>query len=69
MVAQLRGMALAASVSLGRRSFDDLGKNSTPARVFLPDPTSVAVYRHKARELKGLFMLNKKWRRTAARMR
>ncbi|MHB1210276.1 MAG: xylulokinase [Acidimicrobiales bacterium] len=67
MVAQLRGMALVASVSLGRRSFDDLTQHPVPVRVFLPDPTNVRVYQHKSRELESLFALNKKWRRTATR--
>ena len=38
MFAQLRGMALMASVTLGHRSFEDLKAVMAPAEVFLPVP-------------------------------
>lgn len=69
MLAQLRGMALAASVSLGQRSFDDLTRIPILVQVFEPDPTNAPVYQRKSGELEGLFALNKKWRRRAARSR
>lgn len=63
VVAQLRGMALMASVSLGRRRFDDLAKSPVPVRIFHPDPTTTNVYQRKALELESLFQRDKKWRK------
>ncbi|MHB1087822.1 MAG: xylulokinase [Acidimicrobiales bacterium] len=69
MVAQLRGMALVASVSLGRRSFDDLATTPVPVRVFLPERANAEVYRQKVTELETLYSLDKTWRRKRSRTR
>ena len=63
MVAQLRGMALMASVSLKRRNFDDLKSVATPVQVFHPMPDAATLYRSRAGDLESLYERDKKWRR------
>jgi xylulokinase len=63
MVAQLRGMALMASVSLKRRNFDDLKSVATPVQVFHPMPDASTMYRGRAGDLESLYERDKKWRR------
>jgi xylulokinase len=69
MVAQLRGMALMASVSLGRRSFADLAQVPVAVQVFRANPANARAYQHKARELERLFQRDRAWRRKTARER
>jgi xylulokinase len=63
MVAQLRGMALLASVSLGRRRLSDLDALRLPGRTFQPDPEVAPLYRARKGELASLFQRDRRWRR------
>ena len=63
MIAQLRGMALMASVSLGRRTLDELRDLATPVREFRPEPSAMALYRARRGLLAELHRRDKKLRR------
>jgi xylulokinase len=63
MVAQLRGMALMASVSLGRRQWSDLNALRVPGRTFRPDPVVAAFYLARSNDLAGLYKRDRRWRR------
>lgn len=63
MLAQLRGMALMASVSLGRRNLSELATLGSPGTIFLPNPAVVAGYRARVDELPSRYRRDKRWRR------
>jgi len=65
MLAQLRGMALAASVSLKRRTLDELRLLATPSLMFSPSK-DVDVYRSRVGELASLYRRDRKWRKHRA---
>ena len=69
MLAQLRGMALMASVALGRRDLASLEQLRVPVRVFHPDPNTVNAYQHKSKELEELFRRDNKWRKKQRSLR
>jgi xylulokinase len=64
MVAQIRGMALLASVSLGRRKLSDLAALHVPGRTFRPDPRVAASYLARRNELASLYRRDRRWRRS-----
>jgi xylulokinase len=63
MVAQIRGMALLASVSLGRRRLSDLAALHVPGRTFRPDPLAATSYLARKNELASLYRRDRRWRR------
>jgi xylulokinase len=63
MVAQIRGMALFSSVSLGRRTWSDLAALHVPGRIFRPDPRTAASYLARKNELASLYHRDRRWRR------
>jgi xylulokinase len=63
MVAQLRGAALLASVSLGERQLSDVPGVVTPGATFRPKPEHAERYRDRGAELAILFKRDKEWRR------
>lgn len=67
MVAQLRGMALAASVALGRRTLRDLENVATPVTVFHPHPEHAEGYRSRSRDLSTLYQRDRRWKRRRSR--
>jgi xylulokinase len=69
MFAQLRGMALMASVSLGRRRFEDLKDVVTPVEVFRPSPHDEELYRERAGTLASLYQRDRTWRRRQRKRR
>jgi xylulokinase len=69
MLAQLRGAALLASVSLGRRSLSDIATHVAPGITFGPDPQARDAYRAREDELSSLFARDREWRRRRARTR
>jgi xylulokinase len=69
MVAQLRGMALMASVSLDRRTFEDLKNLETPVRVFHPIPDASRGYQERSGDLASLYQRDRKWRRRRKKWR
>jgi xylulokinase len=64
MVAQLRGAALLASVSLGRRQLSDVPDVVKPGTTYEPNPELAEQYRHSRAELAGLFKRDREWRRS-----
>jgi hypothetical protein len=68
MTAQLRGMALAASVSLGYRSLDQVDDVALSTRVFEPVEVHAELYRGLVKDLAGLYQRDKKWSRRAAKI-
>jgi xylulokinase len=67
ITAQLRGMALMASVSLERRTFNDLQQVSIPATIFHPDPITAPLYSSRRGVMASLYQRDKKWRRRRSR--
>ncbi len=67
MTAQLRGMALAASVSLGYRTLEQVDDVETSVQVFHPDATLADLYRGRVKDLAGLYQRDKKWSRRATK--
>jgi xylulokinase len=63
MTAQLRGMALMASVALGRRRFEELDSVHIPVQVFTPNTQFADLYRQKVAMLPRLYQRDKKWAR------
>jgi xylulokinase len=63
MVAQLRGMALMASVSLGQRRLSDLDALRVPGRTFQPDPRVAGSYLARRNDLASLYRRDRRWRR------
>ena len=63
-VAQLRGVALLASVATGRRSLDDVAALGSPGRVFEPDGATRAMFDARQGELASLFARDRRWRRS-----
>ena len=61
MTAQLRGIALMASVALGRRRFDQLDDVAIAARVFRPNRELADLYRSRSEGLARLYRRDKKW--------
>ena len=55
MTAQLRGVALGASVALGRRSLGDLDTLATPATVYSPNPDVAEIYQSRVGEQVRLY--------------
>jgi xylulokinase len=60
MIAQLRGTALAASVALGRRTFEQLDEVPTTVKVFLPDMGVANLYQRRVNELIDAYRDEKK---------
>ena len=63
MVAQLRGAALLASVSLGRRSLNDVASQATPGRTFEPNRDLADSFKARRDELPSLYTRDRAWRR------
>jgi xylulokinase len=63
MVAQLRGAALLASVSLGRRSLNDVASQATPGRTFEPNLDLADSFKARRDELPSLYTRDRAWRR------
>jgi xylulokinase len=62
LVAQLRGAALLASVSLGLIKLDEVSAHVTPGQMFSPAPGDVDAYRTRRDELPSLYARDKGWR-------
>ncbi len=62
LVAQLRGAALLASVSLGLIKLDEVAAHVTPGLMFSPSPGDVDAYRTRRDELPSLYARDKSWR-------
>jgi hypothetical protein len=60
-------MALMASVSLERRTFNDLQQVSIPATIFHPDPIAAPLYSSRRGVMASLYQRDKKWRRRRSR--
>lgn len=67
MLSQLRGVALLASISLGRRTWSDLDATTVPGTLFRPDPDAAQLYRVRRGELASLWKRDHQWRRQASR--
>jgi len=63
MLAQLRGAALLASISLGRRHLSDIAALVPAGRAFQPDPEVAGSYRSRTGELPSLYERDRRWRR------
>jgi len=66
MYAQLRGIALMASVALGHQTLSDVESNRPRGRTFDPEPTGVAAMSRVNDELPDLFRTSKAWSRSHA---
>jgi xylulokinase len=64
MLAQLRGAALLASISLGHRRLGDIARHVARGTTFAPDPDSADRYAGRGAETASLFMRDAKWRRS-----
>jgi xylulokinase len=62
LVAQLRGVALLASVSMGLLRLDEVATRVTPGVTFSPAPGDVATYLARRVELPSLYARDKRWR-------
>ncbi len=62
LLAQVRGVALLASVALGRRRVEDVVVHS-PGVVFHPSPEVAQVYRQLAQQLPTLYARDRRWSR------
>jgi xylulokinase len=63
MLAQLRGAALLASVSLGRRSLSEVASQVARGRTFEPNLDIADSFRSRRNELPSLYSRDRKWRR------
>jgi xylulokinase len=63
ILAQLRGVALLASISLGRRHLTDIAALVPAGRAFQPDPEVAGSYRSRGDELPSLYERDRRWRR------
>jgi xylulokinase len=63
MVAQLRGVAMLASISLGRVQLRDIASHTTPGTTFGPNPDDAGSYRERRDQLPSLYARDKGWRR------
>jgi xylulokinase len=63
MVAQLRGAALLAAVSLGRHRLEDVANLRPRGRTFMPDPEHAALYQARREQFPSLYTRDKKWSR------
>jgi xylulokinase len=66
LLAQLRGAALLASVSLGRRELRDVPEIVARGTLFQPNPEHAAHYHQRRGELESLYKRDKEWRRSRA---
>ena len=62
LVAQLRGVALLASVSMGLLKLDEVATRVTPGVTFSPAPGDAATYLARRVELPSLYARDKSWR-------
>jgi xylulokinase len=62
LLAQVRGVALLASVALGRRRLEDVAAHSSGV-LFHPSPDAGEVYRRKVRQLPTLYARDRRWSR------
>ncbi len=67
MTAQLRGMALAASVSMGRRTLRELDDLALDVKVLLPNPDLTTIYERGVDDLVAWHANDKRWRRERRR--
>lgn len=65
MVAQLRGAALLAAISLGQMNLNDVSTRVTRGTTYQPLGGNVEAYRQRRDELPTLFARDKSWRRAA----
>jgi xylulokinase len=63
MVAQLRGAALLAAITLGRHRLDDVAGLRAPGRTFTPDPDVAELYETRRKHFPTLYTRDKKWSR------
>ena len=69
MVAQLRGAALMASVSLGRVELSSIGSAQPVGESFVPDANVAIVYEQRRRQMASLYERDKSWGRRDRRRR
>jgi xylulokinase len=62
LLAQVRGVALLASVALGRRRLEDISAQ-TVGVLFRPSPDVAEIYRRKAEQLPTLYARDRRWSR------
>jgi xylulokinase len=62
LLAQVRGVALLASVALGRRRLEDVVARSSGA-LFHPSSDAAEIYRRKAQQLPTLYARDRRWSR------
>jgi xylulokinase len=67
MVAQLRGAALLAAISLGRMNLSEVSTRVTRGATFQPLPENVESYHERREQLPSLFVRDKSWRRGSSR--
>jgi xylulokinase len=63
MVAQLRGAALLAAISLGQMKLSEVSTRVTRGVTYQPLPENVAAYQERRDQLPSLFARDKSWRR------
>jgi xylulokinase len=63
MVAQLRGVALLAAVSLGRLPLREIASHTSPGRMFTPSARDAELYLERRDLLPSLYARDKTWRR------
>lgn len=66
LVAQLRGAALLATVSLGQRELRDIAGLVPPGASYRPNPAHAEQYRDRAGEMASLYKRDREWRRARA---
>ena len=62
LLAQVRGVALLASVALGRRHLEDVASHPSGV-LFHPSPEVTEIYRRKVRQLPTLYARDRRWSR------
>jgi xylulokinase len=63
MVAQLRGAALLAAVTMGHHRLNDVARLRPPGRTFTPDRDVAALYQIRRKQFPSLYTRDKKWSR------